>query len=231
MERAIQNCVSEKSFHLVSGAFSERFYVTAVELNKRPEQLLLGDDLACMDIVAPKDAEMICVTQNETSNGLSFPVDALRALRARNPEPLIAVDIVSAVPYLNLDFNLVDIAFFSVQKGFGLPAGLGVMLVGSRALEKSQILREKGTSVGSYHSFGELNKYAVKNQTPETPNVLGLYVFNAVLGDMLATGIERIRTQTEKQAAKLYTYFDERSDRFTPFRSYERVALSHYTRD
>jgi len=35
MERIVENCVEKYSFHFVNGAFSQRFYETAVELKKQ----------------------------------------------------------------------------------------------------------------------------------------------------------------------------------------------------
>ena len=37
-ERLIQNLVAEKSFHLVNGSFSKRFYEVAVQLGKKAEK-------------------------------------------------------------------------------------------------------------------------------------------------------------------------------------------------
>src|SRR3982751_3913612 len=38
-ERVIQNLVEEKSFHLVNGSFSKRFYEIALQLNKKAEKV------------------------------------------------------------------------------------------------------------------------------------------------------------------------------------------------
>jgi phosphoserine aminotransferase len=45
---------------------------------------------------------------------------------------------------------------------------------------------------------------AQKNQTPETPNVLGIYLLSKVVQDMLRRGINIIRKETEYKAAILY---------------------------
>src|SRR5205809_633861 len=37
MERIIANTVEKKSFHIITGDFSQRFYQIASDLNKRPE--------------------------------------------------------------------------------------------------------------------------------------------------------------------------------------------------
>ena len=45
---------------------------------------------------------------------------------------------------------------------------------------------------------------AKKNQTPETPNVLGIYLLSKVVQDFLRRGIQIIRKETEYKAAILY---------------------------
>jgi phosphoserine aminotransferase len=214
MERIIENCVERLSFHFVNGAFSEKFHTTAVSLKKEAVKL---EALTAQSFSAPlpEGTELVCFTQNETSTGIAVPVEVIHAAREQNPEALIAVDIVSSAPYVKLDFAQVDAAFFSVQKGFGLPAGLGVLIVSPRALEKADALRGKGVNVSWYHSFGELSRYADKNQTPETPNVLNVYLLGKVIEDMKKIGIENIRRLTDARADSLYQYFSARNPQFS----------------
>lgn len=154
------------------------------------------------------NVELICFTHNETSTGVMIPEKDIHAVAKTYPDKLIAVDIVSSVPYPNLDYKLLDIIFFSVQKGFGLPAGLGVMIVSPRAIERSLYLQKKGITIGTYHNFPTLKKWADKNQTPETPPVLEIFLFEAVLKDFLKIGIETLRRQTDEKAQLLYDFFD-----------------------
>ena len=143
-------------------------------------------------------------------------INNIHKIKRLYPDKLIAVDIVSSVPYVNLDFSLLDLVFFSVQKGFGLPAGLGVLIIGPRALAKSESLAKKNYYIGSYHSFIELSSYAQKNQTPETPNVLVIYLLNKVINDMLKIGINNIRKNTNTKAKILYNFLDK-NEKFKPF--------------
>jgi phosphoserine aminotransferase len=87
---------------------------------------------------------------------------------------------------------LIDIAFFSVQKGFGLPSGLGVLIVNDILVQHSDIQ--------GYHSYSSLAKKEKVFQTPETPNVLAIFLLGKVVEDMLKIGIARIRKLTEEKA-------------------------------
>ena len=204
-ERVIQNLVEQKSYHLVNGAFSKRFYEIASLLNKKPQkaEVEIGKGFdANLDI--PAGTELIAVTHNETSSGVSLPLDTIYEFKRKHPDALLAVDAVSSLPFPNFDYSKLDTVFFSVQKGFGLPAGLGVWIVNEKCIAKADQLLAKEISIGSYHNIPSLHSHALKNQTPETPNVLGIYLLGKVVEDMNRRGIDTIRKETEYKANILY---------------------------
>lgn len=218
MERIIENCVEKYSFHFVNGAFSKKFFEIASDLKKEPfkYEVDYGKRFNFNAIAIPKKIELICFTHNETSTGVALNVNDIYKFKKLYPNKLIAVDIVSSAPYVNLNYSLIDIIFFSVQKGFGLPAGLGVLIISPQALKKSKYLLNKEVNIGSYHSFINLLNSAQKNQTPETPNVLAIYLLGKVINDMYKKGINKIRQETDKKAKLLYNFLDGSED-FKPF--------------
>jgi phosphoserine aminotransferase len=205
-ERLIENCVAEQSHHYVNGAFSRRFYQVAQQLHKQPtlQEAPEGTCVAPHTEAIFPSAELLAFTQNETSTGAAQPLDDIYAVRRARPDLLIAVDAVSTLPYPDIDYTQVDSVFFSVQKGFGLPAGLGVWLVNDRCVEKALQLEQQNRVIGTYHSLPSLMEKARKHQTPETPNVLAIYLLAKVTGDMLTKGITQIRRETEYKASLLY---------------------------
>ena len=208
MERVIENLVAENSYHFVNGAFSERFFTIAQELGKSPMKCEAewGKGFDFNEKIP--DTEMICFTQNETSTGTAIDLEDIYNIKKDHDDKIIVADIVSSVPYVDIGYNKVDCAFFSVQKGFGLPAGLGVLIVNDKCIEKAQYLQDKNYDIGSYHSFPSLLKSADKNQTPETPNVLGIYLLGKVCDELDKIGIGNIRKETEKKAQIIYDFFD-----------------------
>ena len=88
--------------------------------------------------------------------------------------------------------NSVDTFYFSVQKCFGLPSGLGVWIYNDKCLDVCNKNIKKGKITGSYHSLERLHKMGIKNQTSETPNTLGIYLLSKVVNDMNAKGINKI---------------------------------------
>lgn len=210
-ERIIQNTVIQESFHLVNGAFSEKFANISKNLGRKA---LISDASPgeCVDIekiLAPETAELIAITHNETSTGAMYRDTDITTLAKAFPNQLIAVDIVSSAPVVALDWSLVDTAYFSVQKAFGLPAGLGVWIFNDRCIEKCHMMLDKNLSIGSYHSIPELMKNMQKYQTPETPNVLNLYLLGRVVNDMLTIGMDKIKRDTDYKAAVLYQALEE----------------------
>lgn len=203
-ERSIQNLVSENSYHFVNGAFSKKCFEIAVQLNKHPEKVEVNDGRAFPADDVSHDAELIALTHNETSTGVSLPMDFIHNFRHKYPNALISVDAVSSLPYPVFDFSKIDSLYFSVQKAFGLPAGLGVWIVNQKCVDKSDRLLAHGKSIGSYHSLPSLVSMAKKFQTPETPNVLGIYLLAKVVADFNRRGINIIRKETEYKSAILY---------------------------
>jgi phosphoserine aminotransferase len=206
MERSLQNTVERYSFHPIIGEFSKKFFDAAGMLGKKPYKIDLDitNGWKLHELNIPKRTETICITQNETSTGIGIPMQEISQLKKQHPDKILAVDVVSSLPCVPVDFHACDIAFFSVQKGFGLPAGLAVMVVSPQAMEKSVYLAKKGVVIGSYHSFPTLAKAAEKYQTPETPNMFGLYLLGKVAADMHRYGRERILSETEHKAQLLY---------------------------
>ncbi|MBI4143427.1 alanine--glyoxylate aminotransferase family protein [Candidatus Woesearchaeota archaeon] len=217
MERILQNCVERHSFHFVNGEFSRRFFVTAQELKKSPRKNEASPvEEFGFDKGIPADAELICFTQNETSTGACIGMEKIYRIKEENPDKLIALDIVSSVPYADVDYSFVDCAFFSVQKGFGMPAGLGILIANERTIEKSRLLAGKNLSIGSYHSFISLLEYTKKNQTPETPNALGIFLLGKIAEELNKKGISNIRKETEEKADAIYNFFDNHGS-YKPF--------------
>jgi phosphoserine aminotransferase len=203
-ERSIQNLVMDSSYHFVNGAFSKRYFEIAQQLGKKAVKKESAPGQGFSDYSISDDAELIALTHNETSTGVSLSLKFIHSFRDQFPKALIVVDAVSSLPYPDFDFQKIDSVFFSVQKGFGLPAGLGVWIVNDKCIAKAESLLAKGVNIGTYHNLSTLYTHAKKNQTPETPNVLGIYLFSKVVHDFLAKGIHSIRKETEYKAAVLY---------------------------
>lgn len=191
MERIISNLVIENSFHFVNGAFSKKFYEFSKELNKNSNTMAVEEGKAFENIIIP-ESELICFTHSETSTGVITNMDYIYNAKKNNPNALVVVDITSSAPYVEIDYNKIDAAFFSVQKGFGMPAGLGIMVCNDKCIAKS-----KEVGINTFHSIPSLLKKGIEYQTNETPNMLGIYLLGKVCDEMINFGIENIRRDIE----------------------------------
>ncbi|MCK8490604.1 aminotransferase class V-fold PLP-dependent enzyme [Spirosoma sp. RP8] len=223
-ERILFNCVEHESFHLVNGSFSKKFYDYANALHKYAHvfEKPFGEGFDANEIEVPEYAELICLTHNETSSGVQTRTQDIHKIKRKYAKKLVVVDMVSSAPYPDLDYSLVDSAFFSVQKAFGMPAGLGVWIASQTCLEKAERLQKYDSmTVGAHHTLPTLWSHYKTFETPATPNVLFIYLLGKIAEDLNKIGIDTIRKQTEEKARMLYKFLDDSAD-YTPFVQQER---------
>jgi len=223
-ERMLLNCVEHESFHAVNGSFSRKFYDYALGLHKYAHILEkpFGEGFDAADTEVPEYAELVCLTHNETSSGVQMRPAEMHKLKRKYPQKLFCVDMVSSAPYPDLDYSLIDSAFFSVQKAFGMPAGMGVWIANEKCLAKAERLQKyESLTIGAHNTLPMLWKNYQTFETPATPNVLFIYVLGKIAEDFNRIGIATVRKQTEEKAKTIYKFL-EKSDRFEPFVSAER---------
>jgi phosphoserine aminotransferase len=170
-----QSLTKHKSLHIFNGAFGQKWYTYAARLVEA-EPLVFNMEQKLLPAAYP-DADVICITQNETSNGTQVKPDILKKIRALNPSALIAADATSSMGGINLPWQAADVWFASVQKCFGLPAGLGLLICSPAALSVAQSLQRNH----HYNSLLYLEEMRQKWQTSYTPNVLNIYLLMRVL--------------------------------------------------
>ena len=140
------------------------------------------------------------MTQNETSTGFWIPEAQISALARQYPDKLMMLDVVSGVPMTRVPWPSVDLAFWSVQKGFCLPAGLAVVVMSARVIDRASRHRAP-----AFHGLHQLARDSALLQTTETPNILGIYLLNRVVEKYLKSGSKSIRDAMSSRAVRLYT--------------------------
>jgi phosphoserine aminotransferase len=178
-EISAQSLTRKQSVHFSSGSFGDKWFQYAQSLHpdSRKIPMSLQVDLYPESLDVLSADELICLTQNETSNGTQIGFQTLSGIRGAYPDRLLALDCTSSMAGIALPFSLGDIWFASVQKCFGLPAGLGLMVLSPAAIERAKEIGEKR----HYNSLLILLEHMEKYQTSCTPNVLGIYLLNRVL--------------------------------------------------
>ncbi|KAB7732727.1 aminotransferase class V-fold PLP-dependent enzyme [Rudanella paleaurantiibacter] len=186
-EIVAQSLTGSTSLHPHSGAFGQKWMEYAHRI--RP-------------MVRPDLADTLCLVQNETSNGTQLNRETLAQFR-RDFTGLIAVDAVSSMAGITLDWTLADVWFASVQKCFGLPAGLAVLVYSPDALTRAQALAEND----HYNSLLFIHDNFSRFQTPYTPNGLGIYCLMRVLEQL--PPIAEVDARTRSRAAEWYRFLEQ----------------------
>ena len=177
-----QSIVQQASFHIYSGSFGKKWVEFAKHIIPATDSLKIAanEEINIAELAIPENFDVIALTQNETANATQVSMATIEAIKEKYPEKMIAVDTTSSMSGIEFDFNLADIWYASVQKCFGLPAGLGILILSPKAIEKCENKGEKGR----YNSLSFILENAASYQTHYTPNVLGIYLLNRVLKAM-----------------------------------------------
>ncbi len=221
-----QSLVKEKSFHLYNGAFGQKWFDYTKRLHPLavPIPFELNEKLNPKKLIFEQREGIICVTQNETSNGTQVSSAIIRAIKKTNPSYLIAIDATSSMAGIQLDFKAADIWFASVQKCFGLPAGLGLLICSPQALSQSEAIGEKN----HYNSLGFMAEMMAKWQTSCTPNVLGIYLLMRVMEN--SDSIDKVHADILERYGKWMDFFSTTSLRHlvteSEVRSYTVLPIS-----
>ncbi|UCG03248.1 MAG: alanine--glyoxylate aminotransferase family protein [Candidatus Heimdallarchaeota archaeon] len=176
MEAAIRNCVHEKGvLNVLNGAFAERWHAIAQMNGKKADTLNVdwGKAVSPQELnekLDEKEYDAVCITQNETSTGVTTPIKDLYKI-IKDHDCLLLVDAVSSAGGVEtrVDDWEIDVYLFGLQKCMALPPGLAVASVSDTALKMAETVPNRGW----YFDFLYLKKYHDRNgmqpATPVTP--------------------------------------------------------------
>lgn len=197
-----QSLTGGKSYHLYNGAFGSKWAEYAARIHGRAVGVPYDLDAQPVWNRPESDpSDLLCITHTETSNGTMVTDESLAALRSQF-KGLIAVDATSSMGGVALPWESADVWYASVQKCFGLPSGLGVMLLSPGAIAQAAALGEEA----HYNSLGFVVENFKKFQTPYTPNILGIYLVKRLMETLRPVDI--IGRALENRALALYNYLE-----------------------
>jgi alanine-glyoxylate transaminase / serine-glyoxylate transaminase / serine-pyruvate transaminase len=137
------------------------------------------------------DIKAVLVCQNETATGVRSDVAAIRgALDSVRHPALLLVDSVSALA--SIDFRMdewgVDVCVSGSQKGFMLPAGLGITCVSAKALETAK----HTSSRRCYFDYGDMVRMNASGYFPYTPSFQLMCALRESLAMLAEEGLENV---------------------------------------
>jgi alanine-glyoxylate transaminase / serine-glyoxylate transaminase / serine-pyruvate transaminase len=133
----------------------------------------------------------VLFTHNETATGVTSDVAGIRrALDNAGHPALLMVDGVSSIA--SIDFRMddwkVDLAVTGSQKGFMLPAGLGIVCASQKALA----LGDQAKLHRVFFDFGDMRKANATGYFPYTPSIPMLYGLRESLAILFEEGLENV---------------------------------------
>jgi alanine-glyoxylate transaminase/serine-glyoxylate transaminase/serine-pyruvate transaminase len=137
------------------------------------------------------EIKAVLFTHNETATGVTSDVAGVRkALNDAKHPALLAVDGVSSIG--SIDFRMdewgVDLAVTGSQKGFMLPAGLGLLAVSQKA--KGLYGQAKLNRV--FFDLGDMDKANATGYFPYTPALPLLYGLREGIAMLMEEGLENV---------------------------------------
>ncbi|WP_411279331.1 pyridoxal-phosphate-dependent aminotransferase family protein [Gemmatimonas sp.] len=133
----------------------------------------------------------VLLVHNETATGVTSDVAAVRAAidRAKHPA-LLLVDGVSSIASLDFQFDAwgVDCAITGTQKGFMLPAGLGILYLSEKALARV----EACLMPRAYFDLRPMRTNNAQGFFPSTPALSLLFGLDEALTMLLEEGMDAV---------------------------------------
>lgn len=142
----------------------------------------------------------VFATHNETATGVTSDIKAIReALDASNHPALLMVDGVSSIGSIEFDQDAwrVDCAVSGSQKGFMLPAGLGILSVSDFALKS----RSRAELPRTFFSFDDMIATNDQGYFPYTPATQLLHGLNVSCDMLLDEGLENVWARHHRLAS------------------------------
>ncbi len=198
-----QSFVTSESFHLYSGAFGQKWFEYTQKIHPLSHGQWFDFQAKIKECSIPESAEILCVTQNETSNTSQLDLNIFHPLPS---EKLIAIDVTSSLGGVELDWKKGDIWLASAQKCLGLPSGLGMMVCSPKAIQKAIQTNERN----HYNSFLFIRENFIRYQTHYTPNILGIYLLKRVMEQV--EYIQKISDRIIQRALDIYDFIENETN-------------------
>ena len=195
MEGAIRSATHKKAIVFSIGSFGKRWHELA---------LLNGIDADLHEEIPGKATlpetvnkylktgkyDTIAITHNETSVGITNPIEAISAVIKQYPDVVWMVDAVSSLGGIKLEVDRlgIDICISSSQKALALPPGLSLASVSEKAEERFNKIGERGY----YLDFKTMLRFIDQkdHQYHCTPSLPHLFALDFQMDRILKEGIE-----------------------------------------
>jgi len=199
-----QSFTKTHSTHIYNGAFGAKWFQYAQRIHPNCLEIHYDIETNITHAIPCQDGhELICLTQNETSNGTQISNEEIALIQRNNPSSLIAIDATSSMAGYHLDFAHTDICYASLQKCFGLPSGMAILVCSPKAVERAKLCNSKK----HYNDYLFILENTLKNQTTHTPNILLTFLLHQLMGKL--PPIHEIHSKVYTQSKAWYDYIEK----------------------
>lgn len=200
--------VEESSSHFVCGEFSDKWHKAHQSIPWISTKVFKAENGEGIDPHDVADVDFVCTTLNETSTGVQ-----LRALpKLKNPSALMSVDATSGAGQIPVDFNLVDVFYFSPQKIFAADGGIYVAILSPKAIERAlRIGRDKSRYIPEVMKWSHAIENSRQNQTYNTPAIGTLFLMNEQMKLLNRAGYEVVQAEARRKAQLMYDWAEAKS--------------------
>lgn len=200
--------VEKSSVHFVCGEFSEKWYKAHKNIpwiKAEAIRVEYGEGINPREI---EGHDLICCTLNETSTGVQL--SEIPAIK--NPGTLLAVDATSGAGQIKIDFNKVDLYYFSPQKVFAADGGLYIAIMSPKAIERAlRLEKDKSRFIPESLKFSHAIENGRNNQTYNTPSIANIFLLNEQIKLMNQLGEDKVVEGAMKKAKLMYGWAEEKS--------------------
>jgi phosphoserine aminotransferase len=166
--------IDRRSQHLRFGEFSSKFAeaVAAAPHLGEPANVFAEPGTHPLPVADP-EIDAYCLTHNETSTGVSMPIE-----RPAGADGLVLVDATSAAGGLRFDPDEVDVYYFAPQKCLASDGGLWLAAASPAAIERIERLAASDRWVPASLDLGIALENSRKDQTYNTPALATVFLAN-----------------------------------------------------
>jgi phosphoserine aminotransferase len=206
--------IERRSQHYVFGEFSSKFAEAAAAAPHLDKPVVIESSPGTRPaLIVDTEVDVYAMTHNETSTGVSMPVEQRRATENQ----LILVDATSGAGGLPVAAGAFDTYYFAPQKCFASDGGLWLALCSPRAVERIEQIAASGRWVPASLDLSIALENSRKDQTYNTPALSTLFLMAEQVDWMNANGGLAFTTaRCADSASRIYSWA-EASDYATPF--------------
>jgi phosphoserine aminotransferase len=191
----------KSSAHFTCGEFSEKWYKSHKQIPWIKAEAFKAEYGMGINPREVEGHDILCATLNETSTGVMIS----EVPTVKNAKTLVALDATSGAGQIGVDFNKVDVFYFSPQKVFAAEGGMFLAIMSPKALERAQkIEQDKSRYIPEFLKWSLAIENSKQNQTYNTPSVANLFLLNEQVKLLNRLGFKEVEAQAKRKAELMY---------------------------